>query len=122
MNKIEAIKFRDVIQEFINGKDIQRYSKSGWLDCLNPQFTDGEEYRVKPAKIEKDLEFEDIWPGSVIRLKGDSKYRWMITYWSEKEIEAEVPITFAELKEGYDINRSLARGKWDSEAWEPCSK
>lgn len=125
MNKIEAVKFKEVIKAFCEGSEVQRWDgpTKGWVDSLNPQFSEFEEYRVKPAKIEKDLEFEDIWPGSVIRNKSNLKNNWLVTSWNETEVETENRlIRYSDLRNCYEINRSLARGKWDPEAWEPCSK
>ncbi len=127
MNKIEAVKFKEVIKAFCEGSEVQRWDgpTKGWVDSLNPQFSEFEEYRVKPAKIEKDLEFEDILPGSVIRQKGEKTIQQIVS-WDEREVivldYTPNSLTFEELRSYYEINRSLARGKWDSEAWEPCSK
>ena len=78
---------------------------------------------------------EDVPPGSVFRGAGEAKdpdnkdwylltscSRTGIRYWRQSDSDPE-PISWLTLKtNGAQINRSLSKGQWNPDAWEPCSK
>ena len=78
---------------------------------------------------------EDVPPGSVFRGAGEAKdpddkgwclitscSRTGIRYWRQADCDPE-PIRWLTLKtNGAQINRSLSKGQWNPDAWEPCSK
>ena len=89
-------------------------------------------YRIKPDLV--NLSREDVPPGSVIKpidWDNDSYVNYeavvingirMIGHdWGEF-CHSNGYIPWDELATDWQINRSLCRGKWDSTAWEPCTK
>ena len=78
---------------------------------------------------------EDVPPGSVFRGAGEAKdpddrgwclitscSRTGIRYWRQADCDPE-PIRWLTLKTtGAQINRSLSKGQWNPDAWEPCHK
>lgn len=48
-----------VMREYANGKQIQVKEGDIWIDVLNPNFTWGDEYRVKPEIIYEPFTIED---------------------------------------------------------------
>ena len=78
---------------------------------------------------------EDVPLGSVIRGAGEAKdpdnkdwclitscSRTGIRYWRQSDSDPE-PISWLTLKtHGAQINRSLSKGQWNPDAWEPCHK
>ena len=85
------------------------------------------------AKITADtqpqvaLEAKDVPPGSVIRNNPPSKYVvwWAVELVTPEGVQLKGSLsTFSSLKTcGHEINRSIPlTGKWDANAWEPCSK
>lgn len=97
----------------------------------SPGWEHSRQWRIKPADI--PLGPEDVPPGSVVRLI-DEKYRlqWMsvcavgcshiliISYHIPTPTVCDM--SYAKLFEEFEINRSIASGKWDPTAWEPCRK
>lgn len=48
-----------IMKEYANGKQIQVKEGNVWVDVLNPNFTWGDEYRVKPEIIYEPFSVED---------------------------------------------------------------
>jgi len=71
---------------------------------------------------------DDIPPGSVIRLtEPQSRTPWLPVYPMSSGVD--IPnngkwqfLSFEGMLDAWQINRSLAAGKWDATAWEPCRK
>jgi hypothetical protein len=80
------------------------------------------------AETTKQVELgpEDVPPLSVIRRKGEKQnWHWrLISYvHGTHAICADRAYEWSELERDYEINRSISlTGKWDANAWEPCSK
>ena len=106
-------------------------------ECINPiEYLKSGTWniRLKPIPVEPvfvPLGPEDIPPFSVIRRKGQTDEYKNPQYWHWRQISyvtgigpvcADRGYNWQELSTDYEINRSLASGKWDENAWEPCRK
>ena len=80
---------------------------------------------VKPVFV--PLGPEDVPPGSVVRWSHGQPGWTNIDYVTQSGLWLPVArdpqfYSYDHLKEKAEINRSLASGKWDANAWEPCRK
>jgi len=123
-------------QALADGKTIQckiqcKCSGNYFVDIENPAFDlSPDRYRIKEPQW-LPLGPEDVPPFSVIRRKGQTDEYGNPQYWHWRLISyvtgigpvcADRGYNWQELSTDYEINRSLAAGKWDPTAWEPCRK
>jgi len=124
-------KFR---QALADGKTVEVQSSTGHWDkvvpCASWYFDTPDRYRIKEPQW-LPLGPEDVPPFSVIRRKGQTDEYGNPQYWHWRLISyvtgigpvcADRGYNWQELSTDYEINRSLAAGKWDPNAWEPCRK
>jgi hypothetical protein len=111
------------------GKVIEARLPSGDWYHAHPSWTmPVEDYRIKPEPVMVPMEQKDISPCCAFRTD-DNKLSWgtITGTFSRQGIEGVIfpdgeEVTFTELQDEYEINRSLASGKWDETAWEKCEK
>lgn len=79
MTREVAIKHKDVIAAFIDGKEIQFKNSHDvyWLECINPQFNTDYEYRIKPERPchQPECRSIQIQPGAPTNNRGVLAYR-----------------------------------------------
>lgn len=84
-------------------------------------------WRYADEKKTVPLGPEDVHPCSVFRIKGKGSSGWhqmkMCPQWDGLVFTSKISVTYEELMRDWLINRSIPlTGKWNPDAWEPCSK
>ena len=107
------------------GKVIEGLFDDSWKEYRHPTW----QHPVEPATKTIDLGPSDFPPGSVLRLNtwdvgiyvAPSVWRSSVSFAAAQSVTRR---EYADLRiEGFQINRSIPlTGKWNPDAWEPCSK
>lgn len=116
------------------GKVVQVIDCGRWLDLPTPNWCEPVgRYRIKPTESAPadepktktvPLGPEDVPPGSVFR----SKDQPTTTFWTVAQVWEDGfylrgdSMPWDTARERMQINRSLSKGQWNPDAWEPCSK
>ena len=90
-------KYKELIETFANGAEIQFYSKmyKGWIDTENPTWDLNIEYRIKPTRIEfEDCSFNDV--------------EYQVTEWSEVIESTTVKEYSVENRKGFIKDKKVA--------------
>ena len=90
-------KYKELIEAFANGAEIQFYSKmhKGWIDTENPTWNLDIEYRIKPTRIEfEDCSFNDV--------------EYQVTEWSEVIESTTVKEYSVENRKGFIKDKKVA--------------
>ena len=91
-------KYKELIEAFVNGAEIQFYSKmhKGCIDTENPTWDLNIEYRIKPNKIEfEDCSFNDV--------------EYQVTEWSEVIESTTVKEYSVENRKGFIKDKRVAK-------------
>ena len=116
-------------QALADGKRVEVQASTGHWDkvvlCVAWTFIEPpDRYRIVETKT-VPIGPEDVPPLSLIRRRGESQTRhWRLVSYVTGigPTCADRGYNWDELASDYEINRSLASGKWDATAWEPCKK
>lgn len=137
--EVKADPYAELKAAHAAGEAIEAQMPNGeWFDYNpeKPQWNlQPECYRIKPEPATKEVELgpEDVPPATVLRGAGEvCSQGWCaitscsetgIRIWRQSESSGH-EITWQRLRESdSQINRSIPlTGKWDANAWEPCSK
>jgi hypothetical protein len=121
MTKEEAIKHREVILAFMDGKEIQwrTIGTTSWHNIINPAFALDREYRIKPAPAYRPWRVEEVPVGKLARYKTDPQFRYLIggVYRHEPEVHVQVG---ASRHDSDFMLLSMEASLDDGKTWQPC--
>jgi hypothetical protein len=126
MTKENAHLYLPLVQALAEGKTVQLSIAGRWTDKYEYSFgNDPESYRIKPEEQPRPLGPEDVPPGSVFNLAGDTGWRapvlvsksgvTILNMLCTDPFATMSCKTWAELMEDWTIKRP-------NEDWKPCSK